>query len=366
MNNDNRNRLEDNNEDRFATLDIDGINDIYYGKTKRSKSSPKKKRSNNVSQDMLKIVALLVTIIFLIVILYTAVVGILGSGYKIFGPSTTEAEQTTASKGETASTTPSADTSSVATLPVIIGTSSAITSAITSATTSTTVTQTQTSATTTKPTNPAYKDAIIFIDAGHGGKDPGSLGKLDGQTYNEKDINLSVALRVREELEKRGFTVVMSRDTDVFVELEDRAELALEANADMFVSLHCNSFSKDTVAGPRMYYTARNGVTYDPKAFAKYFSDAFDTVKNRVGDSGQVAYPNMKKANIYSDSSVLGKDKHYAVLCNTNMPSILIEMGFITNENDLRMLASIWWQTFVARAIADAIESSYNAGFVTK
>lgn len=361
MNNDNRNQIEDKNEDRFATLDIDGINDIYYGKTTRSKPSSKKKNSHNVSRDMLKIVALLVTIIFLIIILYTAVVGILGSGYKIFGPSPTDTTQSTVSTGEE-TTTPITDTSLSATVPVIIGTSSAVTSAITSATTS----QAQTSATTATPTDPTYKDAIIFIDAGHGGKDPGSLGELDGTTYNEKDINLSVALRVREELEKRGFTVVMSRDTDVFVELEDRAKLALAANADMFVSFHCNSFTKSSVAGPRMYYTAREGVTYDPKAFAKYFSDAFDTVKNTTSGSGQIAYPNMKKANIYSDSSVLGKDKHYAVLCNTNMPSILLEMGFITNENDLRMLTSTWWQTFVARAVADAIESSYNDGFVTK
>lgn len=362
MNNDNRDNLEGSDEDRFATLDIDGINDLYY--QKNASPSNNQHNSHNSTPDLIKIVALVASIIILIFVIYTAIVGILGSSSRISAQGSTTVDLGIISSVSSSDGTEVSKTTSTA-ISAILGTGTAATQ--------TTTTVKATSAITTQTTtnsnyNPAYKDAVIFIDAGHGGTDPGSIGSLNGTEYHEADINLSVALLVQKELEKRGFTVVMSRDTDVFVELEDRAKMALEANADMLVSIHCNSFSKASVAGPRMYYTARKGVTYDPKAFATYFAKAFDTVKDTVSSSGsgQLAYPNMKKANIYSDSSVLGDNKYYAVLCNTNMPSVLIEMGFITNTNDLKMLISEWWQLHTARAVADAIENAYNAGIVTK
>jgi N-acetylmuramoyl-L-alanine amidase len=108
-----------------------------------------------------------------------------------------------------------------------------------------------------------------------------------------------------------------------------------------------------------MYYTARSGLTYNAKKFAQYFINAFNSVKK--------IYPNMVSPRYdYTDSSALGKNKYYAVLCNTNMPSILIEMGFITNESDLRLFLNENWQRDIAYAIADAIEKAYNAGMVTK
>lgn len=347
MNNDNRNNFGNNNEDRFSTLDIDGINDIYY--EEQDPSSPnnnnQKNRPHNGTPDLLKIIILLASIIVLIIIIYTAIVGILSSGSLVSGTTTSATVSTlptTASKATTAATT-------------------ATSTAATTATSKTTVaTTTDTTASTKDPIvyNPAYESAVIFIDAGHGGKDVGAVGELDGMNIYEENINLAVALLVREALEKRGFTVVMSRETDVFIELEDRPAMAVEAEADMFVSLHCNSFSKDTVYGPRMYYTARSGLSYSGAKFAQYFTEAFDSVKKK--------YPQMKASKNYTDSSVLGDNKHYAVLCNKNMPSVLIEMGFITNESDLRLFLDENWQRDIAYAIADAIEKAYNAGMVTK
>ena len=362
MNNDNRDNLEGSDEDRFATLDIDGINDLYY--PKNASTSNNQHNSHNSTPDLIKIVALVASIIILLFVIYTAIVGILGSSSRISVQGSTTVDLGIISSVSSSDGTEVSKTTSTA-ISATLGTGTAATQ--------TTTTVNATSAITTQTTtnsnyNPAYEDAVIFIDAGHGGKDPGSIGSLNGTEYHEADINLSVALLVQKELEKRGFTVVMSRETDVSVELEDRVAQAKKAGSDMFISIHCNSFSSSDVAGPRMYYTARTGLSYNPIAFATYFAKAFDTIKGIASSStpNQLAYPNMKTSKVASDSSVLGKNKYYAVLCNTNMPSVLIEMGFITNTNDLKMLISEWWQLHTARAVADAIENAYNAGIVTK
>lgn len=346
MNNENRNSFGNNNEDRFSTLDIDGINDIYYQEV--NSAAPNNNQNNhpqNSTRDLLKIVLLLLSIIILIIIIYTAIVGILGSGNPT--SSTTPAG--------IVNTLPTTSTNATTTLTIQATTTSKPALTTTAKTTSASTTST----TTASVYNPAYENAVIFIDAGHGGKDVGAVGELDGMKIYEENINLTISLLVRDELEKRGFTVVMSRETDVFIELADRPAMAIDADADMFISLHCNSSTDSNISGYRMYYTARSGLTYNAKKFAQYFINAFNSVKK--------IYPNMVSPRYdYTDSSALGKNKYYAVLCNTNMPSILIEMGFITNESDLRLFLNESWQHDIANSIADAIEKAYNAGMVTK
>ena len=347
MNNENRNSFGNNNEDRFSTLDIDGINDLYYEDV--NSAAPNNNQNNhpqNSTRDLLKIALLLLSIILLIIIIYTAIVGILGSGKQ---PSSTTSTgivntlPTTVPQATTSLTTQGTLQTTTASKPAI-----------------TTTVQTTTAATTTSSSyNPAYKNAVIFIDAGHGGHDVGAIGTLDGMKIYEENVNLTVSLLVREALEKRGFTVVMSRETDVFIELADRPAMAVDADADMFISIHCNSSTDSDTSGYRMYYTARSGLTYNAKKFAQYFINAFNSVKK--------IYPNMVSPRYdYTDSSALGKNKYYAVLCNTNMPSILIEMGFITNESDLRLFLKESWQHDIANSIADAIEKAYNDGMVTQ
>ncbi|MBO5007118.1 MAG: N-acetylmuramoyl-L-alanine amidase [Clostridia bacterium] len=356
MNNDNRNNIGNNGEDRFSTLDIDGINDLYY--QERRSAPPNKKQPNkphNSAHDLAKIFVLLASIIVLIIIVYTAAVGILGFAHQSSAETTTAPSLTLPTTATSATTLGIIGTSTTSGTVLPITTETTVsTSKITTATTETT----QTTQTTVNVYNPKYENAVIFIDAGHGGHDVGAIGELSGTEYYEKDINLSVALLLCEEHEKRGFTVVTSRDTDEFIELADRAAMAVDADAHMFISLHCNSFSDSAVYGPRMYYTARSGLTYNGEKFAQYFTNAFNSVKTK--------FSNMKSSRNYTDSSVLGKNKYYAVLCNTNMPSILIEMGFITSERDLTMLIDGDWQQEVAKAVADAVENAYNAGMVTK
>ena len=342
MNNENRNSFGNNNEDRFSTLDIDGINDIYYQEV--NSATPNNNQNNhpqNSTRDLLKIALLLLSIIILIIIIYTAIVGILGSGNPT--SSTTPAG--------IVNTLPTTSTNATTTLTIQATTTSKPALTTTAKTTSASTTST----TTASVYNPAYENAVIFIDAGHGGKDVGAVGELDGMKIYEENINLTISLLVRDELEKRGFTVVMSRETDVFIELAERVDMANAAKADMFVSLHCNS-AVPAAYGTRILYTDRS-VSYKKIKFAGYFEKAIEEFAN--------LYDKMRK-DVFVRSDKEESGYHLAVLRDTNMPSILIEMGFITNESDLRLFLNESWQHDIAYAIADAIEKAYNAGMVTK
>lgn len=342
MNNENRNSFGNNNEDRFSTLDIDGINDIYYQEV--NSAAPNNNQNNhpqNSTRDLLKIVLLLLSIIILIIIIYTAIVGILGSGNPT--SSTTPAG--------IVNTLPTTSTNATTTLTIQATTTSKPALTTTAKTTSASTTST----TTASVYNPAYENAVIFIDAGHGGKDVGAVGELDGMKIYEENINLTISLLVRDELEKRGFTVVMSRETDVFIELADRPAMAIDADADMFISLHCNS-AVPAAYGTRILYTDRS-VSYKKIKFAGYFEKAIEEFAN--------LYDKMRK-DVFVRSDKEESGYHLAVLRDTKMPSILIEMGFITNESDLRLFLNESWQHDIANSIADAIEKAYNAGMVTK
>jgi N-acetylmuramoyl-L-alanine amidase len=229
---------------------------------------------------------------------------------------------------------------------------------------------------TTAATTAAPKNITIFLDPGHGGSDPGVVRTYDGVTYEEADINLSVALKAKEELEKRGYTVVMSRETDKKVELTDRPELAKKAGADMFISIHVNSYGDgktipipNDIYGPRMYYTRRAGLSYNALNFATYFAEEFnDILEVKMTDyPDKLAYPNMRLSKVYNDFYDLYNQRAYlAVLGAKTIPSVLIELGFITNDNDLMMLKSKWWQGYVAIAIADAVDAAYEDGVYAK
>ena len=227
----------------------------------------------------------------------------------------------------------------------------------------TTSTSKATSATTVVP-----KNITIFLDPGHGGSDPGVVRTYGGVEYHESDINLEVALIAKKELEKRGYTVVMSRETDKWVNLDSRAPMAQKAGADMFVSVHVNSFHDTSVAGTRVYYTKRTGLSYNAYNFAEFFRKEFEDIRSIESSTnpGNLAYPNMKKVRIGSDEDLYGKGGYLAVLAATDIPSVLIELGFITNENDFLMLKSQWWQLYAARAIADAVDAAYAKGVYAK
>lgn len=175
------------------------------------------------------------------------------------------------------------------------------------------------------PAKPAF---LVILDAGHGGKDQGAaVGEV-----LEKNINLQVAYRLKAQLEARGVDAILTRENDEKLELSRRAELANTHDAQLFVSVHCNFYDESTsVSGFEIYYYQDDR--------AKIFADA---ILSDLAATGQVKTRKVISQNFY-------------VLKNTTMPAILLEMGFLTNDQERQKLCSDEYQDMLAGTIASGI-----------
>ncbi|MCC8022700.1 MAG: N-acetylmuramoyl-L-alanine amidase [Clostridiales bacterium] len=170
--------------------------------------------------------------------------------------------------------------------------------------------------------SPAYSNPeglTIFLDAGHGGYDVGA--QSGDESRNEKDDNLKLALKVQEALEKQGVNVVMTRTEDVKVELEDVCKKANESGADFFVSLHRNS-STDDAQGVEIWIKNTG-----PEADTMLAQAILDKLED-VGISSNRGVRTGLAGNANSN---------YYVNRNTNMPSCLVELGFMTSDTDNKL-----------------------------
>lgn len=174
---------------------------------------------------------------------------------------------------------------------------------------------------------------VVYLDPGHGGSDPGSLEKVNGVEVQggakEKDLNLSIALKVRDKLQNMGIIVYMSRDTDKFVSLQDIAAGANSVNPDIFISIHQNSFEKSSANGIETYWYKGNA----DKSLATSLQDKL--IKNTNANNRGI------------------KTEEFYVIKNTNMPSSLVECGFITNPSEVSKLKTSDYQNKIADAIAN-------------
>lgn len=175
------------------------------------------------------------------------------------------------------------------------------------------------------PTIPG--EVKIVLDAGHGGKEPGCV--INGVT--EKDITQSIVLLLQEKLESEGAAVVLTRSTDYDVSLPGRSEIANNAGANYFISIHCNSYKEDSsVKGFECYYYQ----SAESKNLA-------ESITSSAGD--------------YSISTRTVKEENYAVLRETAIPAVLIEVGFLTNKEEREKLVSPEYQELLAEAITSGI-----------
>ena len=175
----------------------------------------------------------------------------------------------------------------------------------------------------------------VCIDPGHGGS---SSGATLGNRY-EKDDTLKLSLAVRDILEDRGYTVVMTRDDDSDVSLEDRCKTANKARASLFISIHRNASTAEDATGVEMWVHSSNPT--DDTLLAQNILDCFDTLdimKNRGIHSG------------YRE----GESMNYYINRHTKMPSVLAEIGFISNKTDNKKYDENLEE--YAKAIADGIE----------
>ena len=221
------------------------------------------------------------------------------------------------------------------------------------------------------------KIQTVVIDAGHGGKDSGALGK----TRMEKSINLAVALKLGNYIKENlpDVNVIYTRETDVFVELSERAAIANRNNADVFISIHCNSTEgSTTVNGAETYVMGESKNEANLKVAkmensAILLEDNTDAYDNFDPNSTEAYILFSLSQSLYQKQSLQLADKvqkqfdtkadrhdrgvqqaGFLVLWKTSMPSILVELGFINNEKEEQFLASEKGQKLMALSLYQA------------
>ncbi len=178
--------------------------------------------------------------------------------------------------------------------------------------------------------NETAAQKIICIDAGHGGEDPGAIGHedMEDEIY-ESDVNLKVALDLQKLLEASGATVIMTREDDIKIDKYERVAIANDTDADIFVSIHNNSSDHSTINGTTTYYYDRiqeDGSTQadlygiSSRALALAVQGSLQPLLG-TRDNGCIEYPEL------------------AVLNKTNMPAIVIEGAYLSNEGDFALIS---------------------------
>ncbi|MGY4491570.1 N-acetylmuramoyl-L-alanine amidase [Pseudomonas sp. TE3610] len=226
------------------------------------------------------------------------------------------------------------------------------------------------------------RDIVVVVDPGHGGKDPGAIG---GKGEREKDVVLSIAQLLARRLKReKGYTVHLVRNDDFYVPLRKRVDFARQRNADMFISVHADAAPRLTASGASVFALSENGAT---SATARMMADR----ENGADLIGAASLLNLKDkdpmlANVIIDMSmnatiasslelghtVLGsladittlhqkrvEQAGFAVLKSPDVPSILVETGFISNASDAQRLVTARHQ----QAVADRLFAGINTYF---
>jgi N-acetylmuramoyl-L-alanine amidase len=231
---------------------------------------------------------------------------------------------------------------------------------------------------TPKPTyNSKYRQKIIVIDPGHGGKDSGAI---NGKKY-EKNVVLAVSRYLSKYLKKDGYKIYLTRKKDKFVNLKNRTHLANNQNADIYISIHANSIGgrkKYKISGVETYFlsparsdrakkVAEMENQYDTSSMNKASKSTLLTILNRskITESNKLAI-DIQKNMLYSlkrkyskvrDGGV--KEGPFWILVGASMPSVLVELGYISHPTEVKRLFSSSYQKMLARGIADGVNAYF-------
>ena len=225
------------------------------------------------------------------------------------------------------------------------------------------------------------RDIVVVIDPGHGGKDPGALGQYK---VREKDVVLSIGKELAKRLNATpGIKAVMTRSTDVFLQLRDRSRVAREANADLMISIHADAFTKPSARGASVWALSLSGKTSEMGRWLAQQEQAADLVGGiSLDDKDQLLAEVLLDMSMNSTiqmsldigDEVLGQMRGVAklhkdsvqqagfvVLKSPDIPSILIETGFVSNKTEAKNLSSATYRRKLAASIAKGVESFFNS-----
>ncbi len=222
---------------------------------------------------------------------------------------------------------------------------------------------------------------VIVIDAGHGGHDPGAPSALKGR--HEKEAALSIALALKADLQRTGgFKVILTRETDVFIPFRERIDVARRANADLFISVHGDSIADKSVRGSTIYTLSDGRADKEAERLAAAENKA-DFVGGGINIGGErddvvdilFSLVQRETRNFSAEFAeytarelsrvVVMRPKYHRqasliVLTSPDIPSVLIETGYMTSEADSRTLFSPEGQQSIARAVRLAIETYFD------
>lgn len=240
----------------------------------------------------------------------------------------------------------------------------------------TTKTPTKTAAT-KNPTNENSKMAVVMIDPGHGGEDPGAIGL---KKTKEKDIVLKIGRRLRDLLkEEKNIKVYMTRDADISLPLSVRVAKARKVKADLFISIHADAFTKRTARGSSVFALSTRGASSAEAKFlaqtqneadliggidSKKYSEEINkitlnmtTTKNQEFSVllGKLVLEQMKKINTLHKNQI--ETAGFAVLKSPDVPSVLVETAFISNVEEEQKLRTNAFQNKVAHALRLGIKN---------
>jgi len=216
---------------------------------------------------------------------------------------------------------------------------------------------------------------LVVVDPGHGGKDPGATAN----GVREKDINLGIGLALEDVLRSRGFEVRMTRRTDVYLKLQERTDIANQANADVFVSVHANALpARKNTAGFEIYIMAlptdkdalelakiENREYVEEKSGSSAAEDRRTELllhilgdmqqNNKISESTELAEALFKAGKLRGIPMKRVAQAPFFVLRGAGMPAVLLETGFVTNLKEAKLLAHPGYQRRIAEAMAEGI-----------
>ena len=227
------------------------------------------------------------------------------------------------------------------------------------------------------------KKLTIVIDPGHGGKDPGTSYQ---SLISEKEIVLNFSSILKKKLEKEGYRVYLTRSADNFIKLKERVKFAKRKGADLFISVHADASKYSSTRGFSVYTLSKKGLDREAEKVAKlenslsvfskkglkginlrdarnikdqYYIDlAFDRAKNSSTEFADILVNKVEER-----SELLTRPHRYAgfaVLKSPNYPSVLVELGFITNDKDRNNFGNRNWQSSVATKFVEAINQNFQ------
>ncbi len=239
----------------------------------------------------------------------------------------------------------------------------------------------QTVATTTPvptPKKSVAKKKVVMLDPGHGGQDPGAISRSGKY---EKNLTLTMAKETKTLLEKAGYKVVMTRDKDYYVTLRGRIEKAHKANADLFISIHADSAANSTAKGLSVYTISEKASDQEAAALAEKankddilfgmdLSEYQPEVGNILIDFAKTY--TMDQSAKYADEVVKEMAKEvtlrpkahryagFAVLKSPNVPSVLLEMGYLSNKDEDKQLQKESYRAKLSKALVRAVNTYFT------